>query len=61
MKCVQLIAGNAGKITPLNLKLTEMLNKCTNPKNQKNKFFIVKHARPLVTNLRCLVKYVKRT
>ena len=44
MKCIQLIAANAGKfvlLPPLNLKLTEMLNKYTNLKNQKNDFLLL--------------------
>ena len=44
MQCIQLIAGNAGKnnvITPLNFKLTEMLNRYINPKNQKTIFLLL--------------------
>ena len=49
MECTQSAASSAVKnneITPLNLKLTEMLIKYRNPKNQKS-IFIVKQVRPV--------------
>ena len=44
MKCIQLIAGNGGKKSiniPLNLKLTEMLNKYINLNNKKIIFLLL--------------------